>query len=110
MKNFINRLIFFIGWMLSPLTFWNDAFINIPLSYLLAALLVKYININFLWLVLASYWFTNILGLYLMYAAGKGVVKGREGVVKEILSLIVTTAFYSLIIVALGRLGILRHL
>ena len=108
MKPFIRNTVFFIGWVLSPLTFWNDAFVNIPLSYLLASLLVKLINVNFLWLILASYWLTNVLGLYLMYALGKGIVKSKEGIIKELLSLVVTTAVYSLILVALTKLNILK--
>lgn len=109
-RPFIRNTVFFIGWILSPLTFWNDAFVNIPLSYLFANLLFRFINVNFMWLVLASYWFTNVLGLYLMYAAGKELVRSRAGVVKEILKLIGTTAIYSLIIVILAKLGILRPL
>lgn len=110
MRPFIRNTVFFIGWLLSPLTFWNDAFVNIPLSYLLANILVRFMNVDFLRLVLISYWVTNGLGICLMYAAGKDAVRSREGVIKDILSLIITTVVYSLIIVALGRLGILRPL
>lgn len=110
MKPFIRNSIFFIGWVLSPLTFWNDAFVNIPLSYLMANLLIRVINVNFLWLVLASYWATNVLGLYLMYAVGKDVARSRGGVIKELFSLVVTSLAYSVIIVALIKFGILRPL
>lgn len=110
MRPFIRNTVFFVGWVLSPLTFWNDAFVNIPLSYLMANILVRLIKADFLWLVLISYWITNILGVYLMYAAGKDVVRKREGVVKDIISLIITTAAYSLIIVVLSRMGIIRPL
>lgn len=110
MRKFIRNTVFFIGWMLSPLTFWNDAFVNIPLSYLLANLLARFINVNFLWLVLVSYWITNVLGLGLMYAAGKDAIRSREGAVKEFSTLIGTTIIYSIIIVALNRAGILKPL
>lgn len=110
MRPFIRNTVFFIGWLLSPLTFWNDAFVNLPLSYLLANILIRLMNVDFLWLVLVSYWITNGLGIYLMYAAGKGIVRSGEGAIREISGLIITTTVYSLIIVILGRLGIIRPL
>ena len=109
-RPFIRNAVFFIGWILSPLTFWNDAFVNIPLSYLMANLLVRFIRADFLWLVLVSYWLTNVAGLFIMYAAGKDIVKGRAGVLKEIFSLLITIVIYSVIIVVLGRLGIIKPL
>ena len=108
MKTFLRDTVFFIGWMLSPLTFWNDAFVNIPISYLLANILIRVIRVDFLWLVLIFYWITNVLGLYLMYAAGKELIKNRGGVKKEVLNLILTSVAYSLLIVALNRFGILK--
>ena len=108
MMKFIRNTAFFIGWLLSPLTFWNDAFVNIPLSYLLANLLVRFININFLWLVLASYWLTNVLGLWMMYAAGKGILAEGRGIFREALKLILTMAAYSAVLVFLHYIGLLR--
>ena len=109
-KNLINRLVFFIGWLLSPFTFWNDAFVNIPLSYLIANLLFRLTKSDFLTLVLAAYWFTNVAGLCIMYAAGRDIGKGRVGPIKGVFSLIITGVIYSLIIIALGKLGIIRPL
>jgi len=108
MKPFIRNAVFFIGWILSPLTTWNDAFVNIPLSYLLANIIVRLVNVNFPLLVLASYWATNIIGLGLMYAAGKNAIKDRGGAFKAVSSMIITTALYSIIILILGRIGILK--
>lgn len=108
MKAFLRNTIFFIGWVLSPLTFWNDTFVNIPLSYLLANILVRVIKSDFLWLVLISYWITNVLGLLLMYAVGKDIVRSRAGVKKQIVDLVLTSIAYSLLIMALNRFGILK--
>jgi len=110
MNKFIRNTVFFIGWILSPLTFWNDAFVNIPLSYLMANLFIRFIKCDFLLLVLISYWLTNIAGLFMMYAVGKDIIRSRGGVVKEIINLLITTAVYSVVIIALGRLGIIRPL
>lgn len=108
MSAFIRNTAFFIGWMLSPLTFWNDAFVNIPLSYGLACLLRRVIDVDFAGLVLVLYWLSNIIGLYMMYASGRLILKSRGEVVKQILALLGTCALYSAILIALAKFGILR--
>ena len=108
MKAFLRNTIFFMGWLLSPATFWNDAFINIPLSYLMANFLAWFVRIDFLLLLLLSYLFTNVLGLYLMYLTTKQIVRNRGEVAGEILKLISTMAVYSLILVVLAKAGILK--
>lgn len=110
MKKNINRLLFFIGWILSPLTFWNDAFVNIPIAYLAANLLAGFIQVRFVMLVLICYWASNALGLIIMYMAGKGIMAEGEGIVKEALKLIVTIAIYSAALLVLHYMGILRPL
>jgi hypothetical protein len=110
MNKLVSRALFLIGWLLSPLTFWNDAFINIPLSYMIANLLFRVFKGDFLALLLGAYWFTNLAGLAIMYAAGKEAVKGRVGVVKSLLSLVITTAIYSFILSLIVKLGFIKPL
>lgn len=107
-KNFINRLVFFIGWLLSPLTLWNDAFVNIPISYIAANLLFRFIPADFFLLVIIFYWLSNIFGLLLMLMAGKSIITNGRGVVKEIISLMWPMALYTIILLVLGRMGILK--
>lgn len=47
LKRMSHAVIFFIGWILSPLTWWNAQFVNIPLSYLLANLLFYIFPLHF---------------------------------------------------------------
>jgi uncharacterized PurR-regulated membrane protein YhhQ (DUF165 family) len=108
MNSFIRNTIFFIGWLLSPLTFWNDAFINIPLSYLLANIFVRFFPKNFVHTVVIFYWLTNVIGLFMMYVSGKYMIKSGKGIKKELISLILTTIVYSVILILLGRTGILK--
>lgn len=110
MKNFINRLVFFTGWILSPLTFWNDAFVNIPIAYLAAALLFRVFHISFIALVLISYWISNVIGLAMMYVSGKNIMKSGEGSIRKLVELLVTMAVYSIILVALAKAGFLKPL
>lgn len=108
MKGLLHRLTFFVGWLLSPLTFWNDSFINIPLSYIMANIFIRVFPVNFLSLLLAFYWLSNILGVLLMYASGKKLIDERKSMVRTVLMILATMAIYSGILIALERSGILK--
>ena len=65
--------LFIIGYILSPFTFWNDAFVNIPIAY--AAALVASILAGpavFPAAFFTAYLATNIVGLLMMHAAVRG--------------------------------------
>lgn len=110
MQKFFYKIIFFIGWVLSPFTFWNDVIINIPIAYLCASLFVRFIPVKFLILVMIFYWLSNGLGLLLMYMSGKQIIAKGEGWVREILKLILTIVIYSIILILLDKLAILKPL
>lgn len=103
----ILRATFFVGWLLSPFTFWNDAFINIPIAYVCASIFVRIWPADFLLVVLSFYWATNILGIVLMYSSAAHLAgKGRPG--RELLKLFAVTAAYSAALVLLRWSGILK--
>ena len=107
-KGFFYRSLFFLGWLLSPLTFWNDAFINIPLAYLCASLVFGLAHFPFLPMVLVFYWLSNILGLALMYVSGRAIAR-EEGYWKNaVLKTILTILVYSIVLVVIHNLGVLK--
>ena len=110
MKTFLRNTVFFIGWLLSPLTFWNDAFVNIPIAYLLANISIRFFPSNFLFTVMAFYWLSNIAGLLMMYISGKSMIRNRKDVVKQLISLVITMLVYSAVLVILNKVGILKPL
>ncbi|MBI5665247.1 MAG: hypothetical protein HZC49_09245 [Nitrospirae bacterium] len=68
-----------IGYMLSPLSWWNDLYLNIPLAYLGAWLASLFYKPAFLTAFIAAYWITNVAGLVIMHkgikkAAGKQMI------------------------------------
>lgn len=110
-KNLLYRAVFIIGWLLSPFTFWNDVFINIPLSYLLASLFSWFFPTRFLLLVLVFYWLSNGVGVYLMYIGGRQIITwGRGHLLRETLKLLIAIMAYSIILIVLDRCGILKPL
>lgn len=108
MNSFFRNTVFFIGWLLSPLTFWNDAFINIPLSYLLANITMRFFPCNFVYTVIAFYWLSNFIGLFMMYASGRYIIKSGRDIVRGWISLILTVLVYTALLIILGKAGILR--
>lgn len=105
---FLYRTIFFFGWLLSPFTFWNDAFINIPIAYICANLVSGFISLKFSILVIIFYWASNILGLGIMYASTRHLIAGKGSLVSELAKLLLTLCVYSAILIILDRIGILR--
>lgn len=108
MKRPAYRIIFFIGWLLSPLTFWNDAFVNIPLAYILSCITINFFPASFLAVNIIYYWLTNIAGIALMVASGRQIFRDRAHVRHEISMLILTLILYSTALILLDKFGILK--
>ncbi len=99
-----------IGYLLSPLSWWNDAFINLPLAWLFANLVSLASHRLFVPAMLAGYWLTNIAGLVMIARGTAGVVAAdsrRQRRRRLVLSLAAATG-YTLLIVLLYLLGVLR--
>ncbi len=66
---------FIFGWLLSPLTPWNDAILNIPLAYGMASLLTRVIPLSFAVIFLGCYWLTNLVGILMVLWSGHRLIK-----------------------------------
>jgi hypothetical protein len=101
-----------IGYLLSPLSWWNDPFINLPLAWLFASLISLASHRLFAPAMILGYWLTNIVGLLMMARGSAGVVVGdsrRHSRRQLVLSLLIATG-YTLLIVVLYLLGVLKPL
>jgi len=98
-------ILFLVGWTLSPFTWWNDAFVNIPISYALANIFFFMTHLNFGFLVLIIYWFTNILGIYFMWTSGKGIMATSKNRFSALIFIAITVALYSAIMIYIDRHG-----
>ena len=107
-KKILLRTVFFLGWLLSPFTFWNDAFVNIPLSYICASLTLRFVHTDFLLTVLVFYWLSNGIGLIMMYASGRYLAQGKKDISREFLLFILTILVYSIVLIMLNSMGILK--
>jgi hypothetical protein len=60
-------IVTFVGFMLSPLSWWNDAFVNLPLALGFAWLVALVYKPSFEAALVVGYWLTNIIGLVLLH-------------------------------------------
>jgi hypothetical protein len=101
-----------IGYLLSPLSWWNDTFVNLPLAWLFASLVSLASPRLFAPAMILGYWLTNIIGLLMMARGTARVVVGdsrRHGRRQLVLSLLAATG-YTLLIVVFYLLGVLKPL
>jgi hypothetical protein len=51
-----------VGYLLSPLSWWNDIFLNLPLAYLFGSVFGWFSRTLFLPMFVLGYWLTNVAG------------------------------------------------
>ncbi len=100
-----------VGYLLSPVSWWNDLFVNIPLAYAFGALVALVSKDLFLPAMVIGYWITNILGFVLMHRGIKEVVskKKASGYSKrELVADLAVSIVYTVIVVVLAAAGVLK--
>ena len=98
-----------VGYLLSPLSWWNDLWVNIPLAYAVANL-AHWLNVRlFLPAFITAYWVTNILGLILMHAGIRGAATEKSPAFNRAGALwwLAISIGYTAIMVALVHWGLL---
>lgn len=71
-------LIAAVGFMLSPLSWWNDLLVNIPLAYAFALVVGVFARQLFVPALIVGYWLTNVLGFVLLHVGGVEAVTGER--------------------------------
>lgn len=101
----------FIGYILSPASWWNDAFVNIPIAYV-AASIASLLNKDLFGPAFATaYLVTNIVGFLMMHTGAEIAVKGRPKLTwKTLLKYAIVSAVYTAIAVFLVEIGVIEPL
>jgi hypothetical protein len=66
-----------IGFLLSPLSWWNDLVVNVPLALVFAWCVSFFYPAGFTASFIVGYWLTNIVGLMLMHWGTAAVISKR---------------------------------
>jgi len=101
-----------VGYLLSPLSWWNDAFVNLPLAYLFASLVSLISHRLFAAAMVAGYWLTNVAGLLLMAKGTTQVLEpdAQRNRRRELWLSLAAATGYTVLVLALVRLGVLKPL
>lgn len=99
-----------LGYMLSPLSWWNDLFFNLPIAYAFGYL-VRLANPDwFLPGTVVGYWLSNVLGFVLMQVGATDLIfEGRSrNWRKDLLISLGTSTAYTVVVIALIYFHILE--
>ncbi len=108
MKNkIVNGAVVTFGYLLSPLSWWNDLFLNIPIAYGFAFLFGLISKSLFTPMIIVGYWITNIAGFILMHQGTKGFLSKdkAEYTKKELVKDLFFSIVYTAVIIILIKLG-----
>src|SRR5216684_2089932 len=107
-RKFGGSVLVFVGYMLSPLSWWNDLFVNVPLALVFAWVVTFFYKPAFPVCLVVGYWLTNVLGFVLMHKGAQRMLteKGRYSR-RDLLRDVGISLLYTALIVALLKLGIL---
>ena len=100
-----------IGFLLSPLSWWNDAFVNLPLALAFAWVISLFYRPAFEAAVIIGYWLTNLLGFVLMHKGGQKMLAQAQPKLysrADLLRDLAVSLIYTLLIVVLLKLKILQ--
>lgn len=86
-----------IGYILSPLSWWNDMFVNVPLSYVFSLPFTLISERLFLPSFIIGYWLSNLLGFVLLHRGIRGLV-AKEKSKYTLLHSIAVTLLYTIVI------------
>lgn len=104
-------LLLALGWLLSPLCWWNDLVINLPLAWGVARLLALWHASWFMPGLVIGYWLSNVAGILLLQSSAMEVFRGRgepRDPRRELLVGLATSTAYSLAVFALVKTGLLH--
>jgi len=101
-------LLGWIGFMLSPLSWWNDLFVNLPLAVAFGWLVALVYRPAFETAVIIGYWLTNLLGFVLLHKGAQKMLS-KEGKLtsysrRDLFRDFAISLLYTLLLVALVEL------
>ncbi|WNZ27947.1 hypothetical protein HJG54_29115 [Leptolyngbya sp. NK1-12] len=109
-KRLRGGLLFVLGYLLSPLCWWNDLIFNLPVAYGFGYLCSL---VSAGWLLpglIAGYWLSNVLGFVLMQFGAVDALQAEakpRNPQKELLMGVVSSTIYTLVILALVQLQVI---
>jgi hypothetical protein len=109
-KKIRGGLLLAIGYLLSPLCWWNDIFFNLPIAYAFGYI-CSWLSPDLLFpCTIVGYWLSNIVGILLMQLGTLDVFTDKpkqKNLKKELLTGLVSSTAFTVVIVALIHFNVL---
>ena len=98
------------GYMLSPLSWWNDLFVNVPLALVFAWVVSFCYRPAFTPSLVIGYWLTNVLGFLLMHKGAQKMLteNDRKYSRRDLFRDVGISLLYTVLIVVLVKFGVLK--
>lgn len=109
-KRIRGGILFVVGWLLSPLCWWNDLIFNLPVAYGFGYLCRLVSSEWFIPGLIAGYWISNVIGILLMQFGAIDVVQKQpqeRNPHKDLWTGVISSTVYTGIILALVQFHII---
>src|SRR5204863_6883140 len=109
-RKFSGGVLAAIGFMLSPLSWWNDLFVNVPIALAFASLIALFYQPAFETSLVVGYWLTNVLGFVLLHRGAQKMLSqsGKKYSRRDLLKDAGISLLYTGVILALLKLEVLK--
>ncbi|MBD6619901.1 hypothetical protein FNW02_29875 [Komarekiella sp. 'clone 1'] len=100
-----------IGYLLSPLCWWNDLIFNLPIAYLFGYICSLFAPKLLMPCIIIGYWLSNIIGILLMQAGAIDIFQKQpqeRNLKKELFTGLISSTAYTFLILALIQLKIIE--
>jgi len=106
-KRVRGSILFAIGYALSPVSWYDDLVVNIPLAYVFAFPFGLINERFFLLFLIIGYWITNVIGFMLMHYGVKDIVlKEKEKYTrKDFIKDVILSVIYTVVVVVIFEIG-----
>ena len=110
LKKLRGGILLVVGYLLSPLCWWNDLIFNLPIAYCFGYACSWFSPNLMLPASIAGYWITNIVGILFMQAGALDVLQQDKprNLKQELISGFISSTAYTILIIALIQLKILE--
>ncbi|BBD54581.1 hypothetical protein [Planktothrix agardhii] len=109
-KKMIGGILVFLGFMMSPLCWWNDLIFNLPIAYGFGYIFSKLSQDLFFPSSILGYWLSNLVGILLMQYGAMNVVESstpERNIKKDLAIGVFSSTAFTLIMVALFQSNII---
>ncbi len=97
-----------IGYILSPVSWWNDLYVNIPIAYIFALPFGYLSKQLFFPALIIAYWISNIVGFMMMHHGVKKIISKDINKRKEFVKLFFVSLIYTVFVVLIILIGWLK--